>query len=103
MPSFGVMTGSGAAGYGRDVGCIETAGRRLTFRVCEEPGTVTTMDVSEFVAVLHTEPPVADLTAIGELDAFTSRQLSHQVDRAVDAGCTTLRLHLGGLTFIDAA
>lgn len=61
------------------------------------------MDVSDFVAVSQIEPPVAFLTATGELDAFTSRQLSRQVERALDAGCTTFRLHLGDLTFIDAA
>jgi anti-sigma B factor antagonist len=61
------------------------------------------MDVSDFESVLRTEPPIAHVTATGELDAFTSRELSRQVNRAFDAGCTTFRLHLGGLTFIDAA
>jgi anti-sigma B factor antagonist len=68
-----------------------------------ERSTVTIMNVSEFESVLHTDPPFAYLTACGELDAFTSRQVLQQVDDAVAAGCTDLRLDLGRLTFIDAA
>jgi len=61
------------------------------------------MDISDFASVLYAEPPVAHVTVVGELDAFTSPQLSRCVGDAIAAGCTDVRMYLGGLTFIDAA
>jgi len=58
------------------------------------------MDFNLNVAI---DPPRATLTAHGELDIFTARQVSRQLVEAMTAGCRQVLVDVGGVTFVDAS
>jgi anti-sigma B factor antagonist len=58
------------------------------------------MDFSLSMAI---EPPVAILTANGELDIFSAREVSRRLGEAMTAGCDLVLVDVGGVTFVDAS
>jgi len=52
---------------------------------------------------VDTTPPHAIVRASGELDVFTSHQLSQTVHGEVEKGCRRILLDLTDVTFADAA
>jgi len=57
----------------------------------------------DFTLSMHVRPPEAVITAGGELDVFTSRQLRERLLDAVEIGCRQVLLDLGGVTFADVS
>jgi anti-sigma B factor antagonist len=57
----------------------------------------------DFSLALDLDPPTARLTANGELDIFTARQVSRQLTEAISAGCRQVLVDVGGVTFVDAS
>ena len=49
------------------------------------------------------DPPAVTLTAHGELDIFTARQVERELGAAMTAGCRDVRIDVGGVTFVDAS
>lgn len=57
----------------------------------------------DFSMTLTMDPPTATVTAHGELDIFTARQVSQRLAEAVRAGCLKVLVDVGGVTFVDAS
>lgn len=60
-------------------------------------------DPMDFSISMMLDPPTATLTANGELDIFTAREVSRQLSDAIGAGCRQLLVDVGGVTFVDAS
>jgi anti-sigma B factor antagonist len=57
----------------------------------------------DFSLDMDLEPPEARIKAAGELDIFTTLQLSAKLQDAVDVGCRKVLLDLAGVDFVDAS
>ena len=57
----------------------------------------------DFSITVDTSPPNAFVKARGELDLFTSHQLSRRLHDAVDGGCRRVLLDLTDVSFADAS
>ena len=57
----------------------------------------------DFSISVDASPPNAFVIARGELDLFTSHQLSRRLHEAVDAGCRRVYLDLTEVSFVDAS
>jgi anti-sigma B factor antagonist len=57
----------------------------------------------DFTISSHVRPPDAVIAVAGELDVFTSWQLSERLQEAVDRGCRRVMLDLAGVSFADAS
>ena len=57
----------------------------------------------DFSLSITLDPPTATMTANGELDIFTARQVSRQLGDAVEAGCRRVLVDVSGVTFVDAS
>jgi anti-sigma B factor antagonist len=57
----------------------------------------------DFSLSITLDPPTATLTAHGELDIFTARQVSRHLGDAMNARCHRVLVDLGGVTFVDAS
>ncbi|WP_395691449.1 STAS domain-containing protein [Nocardioides sp.] len=57
----------------------------------------------DFSMTMTLDPPTAVVTANGELDIFTAREVSQRLLDAMNAGCLRVLVDLGGVTFCDAS
>lgn len=57
----------------------------------------------DFSLTIDQRPPDVTITAHGELDIFTAREVSRRLAEAVEAGCRRVLVDVGGVTFVDAS
>lgn len=57
----------------------------------------------DFSLTMDVIPPDAVIKAGGELDIFTTRQLSHRLQDAIEVGCRRVLMDLGEVSFVDAS
>jgi anti-anti-sigma factor len=57
----------------------------------------------EFTLSMDARPPDAVITAGGELDLFTTRQLHERLQDAIEIGCRRVLIDLGTVSFVDAS
>jgi anti-sigma B factor antagonist len=57
----------------------------------------------DFSLSITLDPPIATLTANGELDIYTADQVSRRLAELMNAGCSRVLVDLAGVTFADAS
>lgn len=57
----------------------------------------------EFILSTSEQPPTITITASGDLDIFTARQVSRELGAARDRGCAHVVVDVGAVSFVDAS